>query len=82
MKKLLLVLGAILFASTLIVGDLFAYTYSHTTSYTRTQSRAATVSTPDSMYYNPAGLVKVKDGLYLDIGDQMGAKNWETSVIG
>jgi long-subunit fatty acid transport protein len=77
MKKLLLMLGAILFASTFIVGDLFAYTYSHTTSYTRTQSRAATISTPDSMYYNPVGLVKVKDGMYIDLGDQMGAKNWE-----
>jgi long-subunit fatty acid transport protein len=81
MKKLLVVLGAILFASTFIVGDLFAYTYSHSTSFTRTMARAATVSTPDSVYYNPVGLVKMKDGLYLEIGNQMGMKRYEHRLI-
>ncbi len=82
MKKLFVVLGAILFASTFIVGDLFAYTYSHSTGFTRTMARAATISSPDSVYYNPVGLVKIKDGLYLDLGNQAGMKRYEHRIIG
>jgi len=81
MKKLLVMLGAIMFASAFIVGDLFAYTYSHSTSFTRTMSRAATISSPDSVYYNPVGLVKMKDGLYLDLGNQAGMKRYEHRLV-
>lgn len=81
MKKTLVVLGAILFASAFIVGDLYAYTYSHSTSFTRTMARAATVSTPDSVYYNPVGLAKIKDGLYLDLGNQPGMKRYEHRLV-
>ncbi len=81
MKKLLVVLGAILFASTLITGDLYAYIYAHNVSFTRTMARAATISSPDSVYYNPVGLVKLKDGLYLDLGNQGGMKRYEHRLI-
>jgi len=81
MKKLLVMLGAIMFASAFIVGDLFAYTYSHSTSFTRTMSWAATISSPDSVYYNPVGLVKMKDGLYLDLGNQAGMKRYEHRLV-
>ncbi len=81
MKKIFVVLGAILFASAFIVGDLYAYTYSHSTSFTRTMARAATISSPDSVYYNPVGLVKMKDGMYLDLGNQAGMKRYEHRLI-
>ncbi len=81
MKKLLGVLGAILFASTLIVGDLFAYNYSHDTSFTRMMARSATIDAPDAVYYNAVGLVKMKDGMYIDIGNQMGAKKYMHKFI-
>lgn len=76
MKRLLLFLGAILFVSAFVAGDLFAYNYSHSTSFTRTQARAATISSVDSVYYNPVGLVKMENGMYLDLGNQMGAKRY------
>lgn len=77
MKKMLVMLGAILFASALIVGDLFAYNYSHDASFTRMQARAATIDAPDAVYYNAVGLVKMKDGFYIDLGNQMGWKKYQ-----
>ena len=76
MKRLFLFLGAILFLSAFVAADLFAYKYSHSPSFTRTQARAATISSVDSVYYNPVGLVKMENGMYLDLGNQMGAKRY------
>jgi hypothetical protein len=81
MKKVILILGAVLFASALIVGDLYAYNYSHDTSYMRTMARAATIDAPDAVYYNAVGLVKMADGMYLDLGNQMGAKRYEHKFL-
>jgi hypothetical protein len=81
MKKLMLLVGAILFVSTLMVGDLFAYNYSHDVSYTRMMARAATIDAPDAVYYNAVGLVKMEDGMYLDLGNQMGMKRYEHSFL-
>ncbi|MBN2079428.1 MAG: hypothetical protein JW838_10715 [Spirochaetes bacterium] len=76
MRRLFLFLGAVLFVSAFVAGDLFAYNYSHSTSFVRTQARAATISSVDSVYYNPVGLVKMENGMYLDLGNQMGAKRY------
>lgn len=81
MKKLMLLVGAILFASTLMVGDLFAYNYQYDTSFTRMQARAATTDAPDAVYYNAVGTVKMVDGLYLDLGNQMGAKRYSHRIL-
>lgn len=82
MKKLLFVVGAVLFAATFITGDLYAYIYAHSTSFTRTMSRGATVSSVDCVYYNPVGLVKLKDGMYIDLGNQGGIKRYEHRLFG
>ncbi|HOD15913.1 MAG TPA: hypothetical protein PLA65_17110 [Spirochaetota bacterium] len=81
MKKLMLLVGAILFASTLMVGDLFAYNYQYDTSFTRMQARAATTDAPDAVYYNAVGTVKMVDGLYLDLGNQLGAKRYSHKIL-
>ncbi len=81
MKRLFLFLGAILFASAMVAGDLFAFTFSHSPSFVRTQSRAATISSVDSVYYNPVGLVKMENGIYLDLGDQMGMKRYSHKFL-
>jgi hypothetical protein len=76
MKRLIGFTGAILCAVAFSTADLFALTYQHSPSFTRTQSRAATISSVDSVYYNPVGLVKMENGMYLDLGNQMGAKRY------
>jgi len=81
MKKLMLLVGAILFASTLMVGDLFAYNYQYDASFTRMHARAATTDAPDAAYYNAAGLVKLQDGLYLDLGNVMGTKRYSHKMV-
>jgi long-subunit fatty acid transport protein len=52
-----------------------------TVSYSRTQSRAATINSPDAAYYNPAGLVKLKDGSYLDLGNQIMTKTISHEIL-
>jgi hypothetical protein len=55
-----------------IVGDhLHAANINQTVSFARMQSRAATVNSIDAVYYNPSSLMKLKDGLYLDVGYQV-----------
>ncbi len=80
MKKLLLAMGVFLLTSAFFAGQLFAYNYSYSPSYARTLSRAATIGTADAVYYNPVGLVEMKDGLYLDLGNQMGYKKYSHKV--
>lgn len=55
-------------------GALLAGGINPSVSYTRTQSRAATVASIDAAYYNPVGLTWLKDGLYLDAGYQLMTK--------
>ena len=81
MKKHLLLVGAILFALTVMVGDVFAYNYQYDASWTRMQARSATTDAPDAVYYNPVGTVLMPDGLYLDIGNNMGTKRYEHSFL-
>jgi hypothetical protein len=66
----LILLSAFLFAPK----DLMATDFGPTVSYARTQSRAATVDSIDAVYYNPAGLVRLKDGFHLDAGYQIMTK--------
>jgi long-subunit fatty acid transport protein len=83
MKKILLALGAVLFVSAVVADGLLAgtYNFSYDPSWTRMMARAATTDAPDAVYYNPAGLVKIKDGLYIDIGNQMGAGGYQHKFI-
>jgi long-subunit fatty acid transport protein len=62
-------LGAILFASAIISSQVFAYNYINSTQFIRMPARSATIDSPDAVYYNPAGLVKIKDGFYTEIGN-------------
>ncbi|OHD64643.1 MAG: hypothetical protein A2176_10055 [Spirochaetes bacterium RBG_13_51_14] len=81
MKKILLMLGAILFASAMIAGDVFAYNYINSTSFVRMPSRAATISTVDAVFYNPAGLVKIPDGFYTELGNNFIVKNYSHKFL-
>jgi len=66
----LILLSAFLFTS----NDLIATDFGPSVSYTRTQSRAATVDSIDAVYYNPAGLARLKNGFHLDAGYQVMTK--------
>jgi hypothetical protein len=65
-------------SAALIIVSIFANNlyaeYGNTVSYLRMQSRAATVNSVDAAYYNPAGLVHLKDGLYMDFEYQLMTK--------
>lgn len=71
MKKFLVVLGVCLFAFAFVAGDLLAYQEALNISGHRTQSRNAASGTIDAAYYNPAGLVDMKEGLYIDLGNRV-----------
>lgn len=71
MKKFLVVLGVCLFAFAFVAGDLLAYQEAFSISGHRTQSRNATTASIDAAYYNPVGLVKMQDGLYVDLGNRV-----------
>jgi hypothetical protein len=61
-------------------GALLASDFSRSVSFTRTQGRAAAVGSLDAVYYNPAGLAGIKDGLYIDVGYQIMTKTTAYSV--
>jgi long-subunit fatty acid transport protein len=82
MKKFLMMLGAFLLVSGVMAGDLFAYNYINSSSFVRMPARAATISTPDAMYYNPAGLVKLEDGFYTEIGNTFILKTYSHNFLG
>lgn len=65
----------------LFEGSLMAAEFGRSVSYTRTQGRAASVGSIDTVYYNPAGLVGLKDGLYIDIGYQTLTKTTAYGVM-
>ncbi|HNW30155.1 MAG TPA: hypothetical protein PKN50_16880, partial [Spirochaetota bacterium] len=50
---------------------LYASEFSRSVSFTRTQGRAAAAGSLDAVYYNPAGLAAMQDGLYIDAGYQV-----------
>jgi hypothetical protein len=81
MKKFLVVLGVCLFAFAFVAGDLLAYQEALNISGHRTQSRNAS-TTIDAAYYNPVGLVKMQDGLYVDLGNRILGLTTETEVAG
>ncbi|MBN1496155.1 MAG: hypothetical protein JXA07_05260 [Spirochaetes bacterium] len=80
MKKLF-ALGSVLLTSVFMAGSLYAYNYSHDPSFARMMARAATIDAPDAVYYNAVGLVKMDDGMYIEIGNQMGAKRYMHKFI-
>lgn len=50
-------------------------------SFLRTQSMASAPGSIDAVYYNPAGLAGMKDGLYLDLGYQVMAKTVKHEMV-
>lgn len=80
MKKFLVVLGVLVCAFALVSGDVFAFQEAFSVSGHRTQSRNATVGTIDAAYYNPAGLTKLQDGLFLDLGNRVLGLTTKTEV--
>ena len=76
MKKFLVVLGVCLFAFAFVAGDLFAYNSNLSVDWVRMPSKYAS-ETPDAAIYNPAGLTKIKDGLYVSASNQSYAKEYE-----
>lgn len=68
MKKFLVVLGVCLFAFAFVAGDLLAYNLNYSAEFMRTQSRNASTGV-DANIYNPAGLVKIENGLYVNGGN-------------
>ena len=68
MKKLLTLIAAILIAGSIYAGGLVTNT-NHSGLYTRLLSRNASTLI-DAVYYNPAGLTKLGDGIYFSLNNQ------------
>ncbi len=71
---------AIIFVAAGCEGALFASEFSRSVAFIRTQGRAAAVGSIDAVYYNPAGLAGIKDGLYIDAGYQMMTKTTAVEI--
>lgn len=71
MKKFFGSIALSTIALVVIAGNAMAYQYTLDTSGERTQSRAALAGNVKAAYYNPAGLVNLKDGVHVDLGTRM-----------
>jgi long-subunit fatty acid transport protein len=69
MKKLLTLIAAILIAGSIYAGGLVTNT-NHSGLYTRLLSRNASTLI-DAVYYNPAGLTKLGNGIYFSLNNQL-----------
>jgi len=76
MKKLLTLIAAILIAGSIHAGGLVTNT-NHSGLYNRMMSRNASTLI-DAVYYNPAGLTKLGDGLYFSLNNQA---IWQTRSV-
>ncbi len=74
--KLLTVLVLCLVTATVFAGGLVTNT-NQSAQYTRTMNRNASTDL-DAVYYNPAGLSRLNDGLHLHVGNQM---IWQTKTV-
>jgi long-chain fatty acid transport protein len=68
MKKLFMLIVATSLTGTLLAGGLVTNT-NQSALYTRLQSRNASTGI-DAVYYNPAGLTKLSDGLFFSVNNQ------------
>jgi long-subunit fatty acid transport protein len=68
MRKLLIFIVAIFITGSLLAGGLVTNT-NQSAMYTRLQSRNASTNI-DAVYYNPAGLTRLGDGLFASINNQ------------
>lgn len=68
MRKILILFAGMLVSGSLIAGGLVTNT-NQSALYTRLQSRNASTSI-DAVYYNPAGLTKLGNGLFISINNQ------------
>ncbi len=72
----------------MVAGDLFAgsvdYRSNQSAEYIRTGNRNATTDGADAVIYNPAGVVKREDGMYVNVGNQYIMKEYtaEDTFIG
>jgi long-subunit fatty acid transport protein len=80
MKKCLVVLSVIVFALAFVASDLMAYQESFDSAGHRTQSRNAANGTIDAAYYNPTGLLAMKDGLFVDVGNRILSLTTKTKI--
>lgn len=75
-KILLLLIGVIVTANLLYAGGLVTNT-NQSTAWTRMLSRDASIDI-DAVFFNPAGLVKLKDGFHISLNSQT---LWQTQTI-
>ena len=68
MRKLLTFVAALLITGSLLAGGLVTNT-NQSAMYTRLQSRNASTGI-DAVYYNPAGLTKLGNGLFISVNNQ------------
>lgn len=77
MRKILLLLIGILVTSNLIYAGGLVTNTNQSTAWTRMLARDASVDI-DAVFYNPAALVKLKDGFHISISSQT---LWQTQTI-
>jgi len=85
MKKFFVILGVLVFffstVSTLIAGGI-DNKGNLSTEYIRTLNRNAATDSADAVAYNPAGVVKMEDGLFLNASGQYALKTYTNTIGG
>jgi long-chain fatty acid transport protein len=56
--------------------------HNYSAEYVRTLNRNAATDSADAVVYNPAGVVKMEDGLYLNISGQYALKDYSNAIGG
>ena len=85
MKKLLcflFMLGLVFCATSPLIAGGIDNKHNLSTEYIRTLNRNAATDSADAVVYNPAGVVKMQDGLYVNLSGQYALKNYSNTVAG
>ncbi|MBW2575735.1 MAG: outer membrane protein transport protein [Deltaproteobacteria bacterium] len=85
MKKLLVslcVAGLIVFSGSLLFAGGIENKHNWSAEYIRTLNRNAATDSADAVVYNPAGVMKMEDGLYLKLDGQYVLKEYSNAVAG
>ena len=85
MKKLLCLLcmlGLVFSTTSPLIAGGIDNKHNYSAEYIRTLNRNAATDSADAVVYNPAGVVKMQNGLYVNLSGQYALKNYSNTVAG
>ena len=78
----LFVIGSIFSITSVLFAGGIDNKHNYSTEYIRTLNRNAATDSADAVVYNPAGVVKMKDGLYVNLSAQEALKDYWHTISG